>query len=113
VPFLNGGDMVGSSPLAGWKGRFFHSQNMTFAQWTITADATPLHEHHHAEEEVWNVVEGELMLSIGGIERRLGAGDAAVVPPNTPHSARAVTACRAIVTDFPLRQQLPGVGPHD
>ena len=55
------------------------------------------------------MVEGEVMISIDGNEKTLGSGDVAIIPPNTPHSARTKTACRAIVTDFSLRHQLPGV----
>jgi mannose-6-phosphate isomerase-like protein (cupin superfamily) len=58
---------------------------------------------------VWNVVEGEVVLVVDGQERRLGPGMAAVVPPNTPHSVKAAGTCRAIVTDYPIRHQLPGV----
>ena len=81
---------------------------MTFAHWEIAADALDLHEHSHIQEEVWNVVEGEVVLVVDGVERMLGPGSAAVVPPNAPHSARAVGASRVVVTDHPVRQQLPG-----
>jgi mannose-6-phosphate isomerase-like protein (cupin superfamily) len=101
--------MLSGAPLSGWDGRFFHSENMTFAQRTIAADAVPLHQRHHPQEEVWNVVEGEIVISINGDERVLGSGDVAVIPPDTPHSARAKTASRALVTDFPVRRDLPGV----
>jgi quercetin dioxygenase-like cupin family protein len=113
MPFIEPSDMMRGTPLPGWDGRFFHSANMTFAQWSISSDAAPLHEHDHPQEEVWNVVEGEVILSIGDSERTLGPGDVAVIPPHTPHSARAKTACRAIVTDFPVRHQLPGVSSPD
>jgi quercetin dioxygenase-like cupin family protein len=53
-------------------------------------------------------VSGEVVISIDGEERRLGPGAVAVVPPNTPHSARALSACRAIIADYPLRLELPG-----
>jgi mannose-6-phosphate isomerase-like protein (cupin superfamily) len=109
VPFIEPADMIHGAPLPGWEGRFFHSANMTFAQWTIEADAAPLHEHHHEQEEVWNVVEGEILLSVDGEERVLGVGDVAVISPDTPHSAQARTRCRAIVADYPLRHELPGV----
>jgi mannose-6-phosphate isomerase-like protein (cupin superfamily) len=109
VPFIDPSDMLCGAPLAGWEGRFFHSANMTFAHWTIEADADPLHQHQHPQEEVWNVVEGEIAISIDGDERVLGSGDVAVIPPETPHSARAKTARRALVTDFPVRRDLPGV----
>lgn len=100
--------MLTGAPLPGWSGRFFHSANMTFAYWDIAADAAPLHEHDHLQEEVWHVVEGELLLAIDGVEHRV-AGAAAVVPPNTPHSVTPLGAARAIIADFPLRESLPGV----
>jgi mannose-6-phosphate isomerase-like protein (cupin superfamily) len=100
--------MLNGRPLPGWSGRFFHSEHMTFSHYDIAADAAPLHEHHHPQEEVWHVVSGEVVISIDGEERRLGPGAVAVVPPNTPHSARALSACRAIIADYPLRLELPG-----
>jgi mannose-6-phosphate isomerase-like protein (cupin superfamily) len=82
---------------------------MTFAHWDIADGAADLHEHDHPEEEVWNVVEGEVLLVVDGQERRLGPGDAAVVPPNIRHSAKSVGACCAIIVDHPVRHQLPGL----
>lgn len=67
-----------------------------------------MHEHEHLQEEVWNIVEGQLRLVVDGEERRLGPGDAAVVPPNARHPVKALVACRAIVVDHPVRRQLPG-----
>jgi mannose-6-phosphate isomerase-like protein (cupin superfamily) len=109
VAFIDASEMVRSAPLRGWSGRFFHSENMTFAHWDIAADAADLHEHEHLQEEVWNVVEGQVVLVVGGCEKRLGPGMAAVVAPNTPHSVKPVGACRVIVTDYPVRHDLPGV----
>ena len=94
-------------PLPGWRGRFFHSASMTFGHWAISAGAADLHEHHHVQEEVWNIVSGEIVLVVGGREHRLQAGDAAIVPPNVPHAARARGACRAVVVDHPVRAELP------
>jgi mannose-6-phosphate isomerase-like protein (cupin superfamily) len=108
-PFIEIDDMIVGSPLPGWAGRFFHSEHMTFAHWDIAAGAPDLHEHSHPHEEVWNIVAGEVVLVIGGQARTLGAGAAAVVPPNVPHSATVTGACRVIVTDFPVRRSLPGV----
>ena len=106
---LEPADMIHGSPLAGWEGRFFHSENMTFAHWDIAADAADLHEHHHVQEEVWLVVEGEVALIIDGVEHLVGAGGAAVIPPDTPHAVRVTGASRVVVADYPLRMQLPGV----
>jgi len=109
MPFVDPAEMLHGSPLPGWTGRFFHSENMTFAHWDIAADAAPLHEHHHPQEEVWNIIDGQIALTIDGDERVLGVGSAATVPPDTTHSVRPVGACRVLVTDYPLRGQLPGV----
>lgn len=109
MPFVDLGGMLRGSPLPGWSGRFFHSENMTFAHWDISAGAADLHEHQHPGEEVWTVVEGELLLRVDEQERRLGPGDAAIIPPDVRHSATALGACRALVVDHPVRPQLPGV----
>src|SRR5262245_849843 len=102
-------DMLHASPLPGWSGSFFHSDHLTFALWDVAEGAAPLHEHHHEQEEVWNVVEGEIALTVGGVEHVVRAGCAVVVPPDVPHAARPLGPCRAIVTDWPVRRSLPGV----
>lgn len=107
--FLSETDMIQGSPLPGWRGRFFHSENMTFARWTISADADDLHEHQHEQEEVWNIVDGSVILIVAGSEKELVAGTAAVVPPNTPHSVRITGPAEIVVADYPLRHNLPGV----
>ena len=76
---------------------------MTFAHYEFDAGST-IHEHHHDQEEVWNVIEGELELTIDGVVRRAGPGVVAIVPPNTPHSVRALSGGRAIIVDHPLRR---------
>ena len=108
-PFLEPQDMIHGAPLPGWSGRFFHSENMTFAHWDIAAGATDLHEHSHPQEEVWNVVEGEVVLVIDGVAPHARLGCRRGGP--APRSARRGVGgtCRAIVTDFPLRTELPGV----
>jgi mannose-6-phosphate isomerase-like protein (cupin superfamily) len=82
---------------------------MTFAHWDIGAGASNLHEHEHEQEEVWHIIEGSIVLTIGGEEGQLVAGMAAVIPPHTSHSAKVRGPCRVIVADFPLRLELPGI----
>ena len=108
MPFVGPAQMLHGEPLPGWTGRFFHSENMTFAHYDIAHDAAPLHRHQHPQEEVWNVVEGALALTIGDVEQVLRAGDAAIVPPETPHSVRPLADCRAVIADYPVRTELPG-----
>ncbi|HWF15388.1 MAG TPA: cupin domain-containing protein [Acidimicrobiales bacterium] len=108
MPFVRPSDMLAATPLPGWSGRFLHSANMTFAHYDIAADAVPLHEHQHEQEEVWHIVDGEVALTIDGEEQVLTAGCIAVVPPQTPHSVRPVGAVRVVIADYPLRPNLPG-----
>lgn len=91
--------------LPGWRGRIFNSASMTFAHYAFDAGAT-IHEHHHQQEEVWNVIEGELEVTIAGASCRAGPGQVAIVPANTPHAVRAITDGRAIVVDHPVRWDL-------
>jgi mannose-6-phosphate isomerase-like protein (cupin superfamily) len=106
MPFVDARELPANQRLPGWDGRVFHSPSMTFAYWEIAAGAQPLHEHHHAQEEVWHIVEGELAITIGSEEQVVRPGCAAIVPPDTPHSARPLSACRAIVVDYPLRDHI-------
>ena len=91
--------------LPGWRGRSFNSPSMTFVHYEFDAGAS-IHEHHHEQEEVWNVIEGELEVIIDGVAQVAKAGMVAITPPNTRHSVRALTAGRAIVVDTPLRWDL-------
>jgi quercetin dioxygenase-like cupin family protein len=77
---------------------------MTFAHYDFVAGSS-IHEHFHPEEEVYEVVEGELELAIEGETRRVAAGVAAIVPPNARHSVKALTDGRVIIVDYPVRPE--------
>lgn len=108
MPVIDTSRLDVKEPREGWRGRFFHSAQMTFAYYVVDAGAW-IHEHSHPNDEVWNVLDGELEMTIDGETRVLGPGCAAVVPPETAHSARALTAVRAIVVDHPRRDSIGGV----
>lgn len=91
--------------LPGWRARIFHSAAMTFAHYEFDAGST-IHQHHHVQEEVWNVIEGELEVTIDGVAHVARPGVVAIVPPNTPHSVRALSDGRAIIVDHPLRADM-------
>jgi quercetin dioxygenase-like cupin family protein len=93
--------------LPGWRARIFNSASMTFAHYEFDAGST-IHEHHHEQEEVWNVIEGELEVTIDGAAQVARPGVAAIVPANTRHSVRALTDGRAIIVDYPLRADFGG-----
>jgi quercetin dioxygenase-like cupin family protein len=108
VTFIDTNQLPVKEPRAGWKGRFFHSRNMTFAYYTVAAGAW-IHEHSHPNDEVWNVIDGQLEITIAGETRVAGPGSAAVVPPDTAHSVKALTDVRAIVVDHPRRDSIAGI----
>lgn len=77
---------------------------MTFAHYEFKAGSS-IHEHSHQQEEVFEIVEGEVEMTIGGATQVLGAGMAAIVPAEVLHSTRAITDGRLIVVDYPLRPE--------
>jgi quercetin dioxygenase-like cupin family protein len=89
--------------LPGWSGRYFHSASMTFAHYDFLRGST-IHEHSHPQEEVYEVIEGELELTIDGVTEVARPGIVGVVPSNVRHSVKALTAGRAIIVDYPLRR---------
>ena len=90
--------------LSGWHGRYFHSPSMTFAHYDF-ARGSSIHEHFHPQEEVYEVIEGELEVTIDGVTQIARAGMVAIVPSNVPHSVKAPTDGRAIIVDYPLRYE--------
>lgn len=77
---------------------------MTFAYYDFECGSS-IHEHFHPEEEVWQVIDGELEITVDGATRVAGAGEAAIVPANVRHSVKALTDGRAIVVDHPARPE--------
>lgn len=103
MTFLNLKDIEEKEPLPGFKVRFIHSENMTFAHWKIEKGASlPAHSHPH--EQAAHVLEGEFELTIGDETRVLTSDMGAVIPSNVPHSGRAITECRIIDTFYPVRE---------
>jgi quercetin dioxygenase-like cupin family protein len=102
MTFIDINQLKAVERLPGWRGRYFDSANMTFAHYEFEAGAS-IHEHHHPQEEVYEVIEGELEITIGGATQRLAPGRVGIVPPNTPHSVKAITSGKVIVVDYPLR----------
>lgn len=91
--------------LPGWKGRFFHSENMTFAHYDF-ARGSSIHEHHHPEEEVYEVIEGELEVVVDDTTHVVRPGIVAIVPANVRHSVKALTDGKVIIIDYPSRPEL-------
>jgi quercetin dioxygenase-like cupin family protein len=104
MPFVDTSSLKVVEPLPGWRGRYFHSASMTFAHYEFKRGSS-IHEHFHPQEEVYEVIEGELEVTIDGEAQIARAGVVAIVPSNVRHSVKALTDGRAIIVDYPLRRE--------
>jgi len=71
-------------------------------------DGAILPEHSHYNEQVVNVIEGNLELTVSGKDYILKPGNVMVLEPNVIHSGRALTACKVIDIFHPLRKDFAG-----
>lgn len=104
MPFVDIDSLHVTERLPGWHGRYFHSSNMTFAHYDFVRGSS-IHEHFHPQEEVYEVIEGELEITLDGETQTARAGRVAIVPSGVRHSVRALTDGRAIIIDYPLRPE--------
>jgi quercetin dioxygenase-like cupin family protein len=102
MPFIDTSRLDVIERLPGWQGRYFHSPSMTFAHYEFARGAS-IHEHFHPQEEVYEVIEGELEVTIDGVAQIARAGVVAIVPGGIRHSIKALTDGRAIIVDYPRR----------
>lgn len=63
-----------------------------------------LPEHSHHNEQVVNVIDGELELIVKGKNYLLKPGRVMVLEPNVVHSGRAISACKVIDVFHPARK---------
>ncbi len=103
MPFLDTAGLPVTERLPGWHGRYFHTGNMTFAHYDFVRGST-IHQHFHPQEEVYEVVAGELEVTIEGVTRIARPGVVAIVPSNARHSVKALTDGQLIVIDSPARR---------
>ncbi|HEY69909.1 MAG TPA: cupin domain-containing protein [Anaerolineae bacterium] len=103
MTFLNLDEIEARELLPGLTMRCVHSEGMTLVYWEIEAGAEmPLHDHPH--EQVANVLEGELQLTVQGETRILKPGQVAVIGSNVPHAGKAITDCRVLDVFHPVRE---------
>lgn len=102
-PFVSLSEIEEKEIIQGFFGKMIHADNITVAHFRVLAGSV-LPEHHHVHEQVTNVLEGELEMTIGGETHVCKAGEVVVIPSNTPHSARAVTDCRLFDIFQPVRE---------
>ena len=104
MPFVDISKLGVIERLPGWHGRYFHSASMTFAHYDFVRGST-IHEHFHSQEEVYEVIEGELELTIDGVTQIARPGVVGIVPSSVRHAVKALTDGRAIIVDYPRRRE--------
>jgi quercetin dioxygenase-like cupin family protein len=87
MPFVNVDNLPVKERLPGWHGRYFHSDTMTFAHYDFVRGAS-IHEHLHDQEEVYEVIAGELEMTIEGVTQIVRPGIVALVPSGVRHSVQ-------------------------
>src|SRR5882762_2386933 len=99
MPFVDTSNLRVTERLPGWHRRYFHSPSMTFAHYDFVRGAS-IHEHFHLQEEVYEVIEGELEITIDGVAQIVRPGLVAIVPGGARHSIKALADGRAIIVDY-------------
>lgn len=87
----------------GIRARVVNTGNLTVAHVKLDAGAV-MPEHAHPHEQIVNVVEGELELTVDGKATILKRGRAMVLTPMIPHSARALTDVYVVDVFHPVRE---------
>lgn len=90
----------------GYMSRLVHSTFMTISNVQAKANS-PLPEHSHPQEQVVNVIDGIIELTMAGTKYVLGPGSVLIIPPNVPHSAYTQTDCHIIDVFHPVRKSFP------
>ncbi len=96
-------DIIPKVLVPGITGYYAHGEHMTFGYVELEAGSSiPL--HHHVQEQITYIIEGELEMMIGGESCLLTAGMYHVIASNLPHSAVARSACKVIDAFSPVRE---------
>ncbi len=86
----------------GFMGRMIHSANMTFVYWEVRKGSlVPVHSHVH--EQVVNMLEGEIELTVSDITQVLKPGAVLIIPSHAIHSGKALTDCKILDVFSPVR----------
>jgi quercetin dioxygenase-like cupin family protein len=103
MPFVELSSLTEHERVPGFRGRFVHTENVTFAHWRIEKGAA-LPSHAHPHEQITALVEGELEFTLDGETRTLKPGIVALIPAMAGHSGKARTDCTVIDVFYPVRE---------
>jgi len=100
--FISLNELTLTEPLKGAFLASLQTENLTIA-YTDTIAGAEIPLHHHPEEAVDILLDGELEMQIGETTSVLKKGMISIVPSNVPHRAKAITACRVVTVFYPKR----------
>ena len=89
--------------IPGFHARMIHTDRLTMAHFRVVAGAE-LPEHQHPQEQITTVLAGKFSMTVAGETRVCTPGMAVVIPPDTPHSGRALEDCRLVDVFHPVRE---------
>jgi quercetin dioxygenase-like cupin family protein len=90
--------------IPGYFGRFIHTQNMSVVFWEATKGAI-VPEHYHMNEQIMQVLEGKFEFTLDNVTAIYEPGTLVIIPPNVPHSGKALTACKLMDIFSPVRSE--------
>lgn len=89
--------------IEGIKGKYIHTDHNTIGLISIEKGAV-LPSHSHFNEQITQVISGQLQMTIDEITQVLESDSITIIPSNTIHSAYAITDCVVIDTFYPVRE---------
>jgi quercetin dioxygenase-like cupin family protein len=103
MPLLKLDAIAARDIFPGLRARIVHTER-TSQSWVEIDDGASFPEHRHPHEQVVNVLDGTLELSVSGETHLLRPGDVFIIPPHAPHSGRALSRCRVLDVFAPVRE---------
>lgn len=103
--FVRSSDARRHEAVPGVFGRVVHGDTMTIVTWDLPA-GTHFPRHEHPQEQILRVVSGAMQVTVAAQSRRVGPGDTVVIPPRTPHEARALERTNLIDVFHPVRSDV-------
>ena len=93
----------------GFIARIIHTERQSIS-YVKCLEGAVLPPHKHEEEQVLNLLEGEMTVTVDGETIYCKAGDVVQIPSNALHTVTAITECLAIDLFAPQRAQYVDFG---
>lgn len=107
MPYVNLADLPELNIAEGITGRAVTADTVTVMHVVLKAGAI-IPEHSHYHEQVVNVIEGEMEMTVEGQSHRLVPGKVLILPPSVVHSGRVISECKVVDVFHPVRKDFAG-----